>query len=152
MPFALIKLFTVISLLYLDSWELFYTVIVAEIELKRWSDPVTAGLPQARAWGQAGDAEMWFASQCPARHFSRCFVAYSFEIRRHNFPKTINTGRRLLVREGCIMRFEEGGCIVPCCSCCVCCRSCLLTFEEKRPHEQQERKENVRHMLMKTIV
>lgn len=65
MPFALIKLFTVISLLYLDSWELFYTVIVAEIELKRWSDPVTAGLPQARAWGLVGDTEMWFASQCP---------------------------------------------------------------------------------------
>lgn len=158
MPFAWFKVFTVTRLLYLASWEWFYTVIVAEIDPKLWSYPVIAGLPQARAWGQAGDAEMWFASQCPARHFSRCFVAYSFEIRRHNFPKTINTGRRLLVREGCIMRFGGwGGCIVPgdatpCCSCCVCCRSCLLTFEEKRPHEQQERKENVRHMLMKTIV
>lgn len=44
-----------------------------------------------------------------SRHSSRCFVAYSFEIRRHNFHrKDKNTGRRLLVREGCIMRFEEG--------------------------------------------
>lgn len=64
-PLAFIKFFTVTRLLNLASAEWFHSVIVAEIDPKLWSDPVIAGLPQARVWGLVGDAEMWFASQCP---------------------------------------------------------------------------------------
>lgn len=109
MPFAWFKFFTVTRLLYLASWEWFYTVIVAEIDPKLWSYPVIAGLPQARAWGQAGDAEMWFASQCPARHFSRCFVAYSFEIRPHNFPRKDNKHGKTSFSQGRMYNEVWGG-------------------------------------------
>lgn len=93
-----------------------------------------------------------------SRHSSRCFVAYSFEIRRHNFHRKDNKHGKTSFSQG--RMYNEvwgGGCIVPgdatpCCSCCVCCRSCFLTFEEKRPHKQQQRKGKCRaYYEMRTI-